>query len=89
MATQWLFTIFQTNMEFEKEKIQKNKLYSIRKTMSFIPWITNAPTMKKEIVDNNNIFNYIQIRREKKSMYYVKGENIIKYLEIKEKEYNE
>ncbi len=71
-----------------KKKIIPSVYYSIRQLVSFIPWVHNAPTMKKIINDDikkndNKMFETHIIKRGKQKRYFVKGEKIIKYLNSK------
>lgn len=69
-----------------QKEIKKNKLYSTKEALDFIPWINTTVTFHKMIredAEKNNSQKYgaIIIKRNSYQKYYLKGENILKLIE--------
>ena len=69
----------------EKINIQLEKHYSVREAAKCLNWKHSLPTFQKLVRDDflneNNIFKSIVIKRNVRKRYYIKGVNLISFLE--------
>jgi len=65
-------------------KIDKNKLYSMRAAFSLMPQYNSETLFQravhKDLENGNTIFKTIVIKVKNKNKYFIKGENIINNL---------
>jgi hypothetical protein len=69
----------------DSNNIQKNKLYSLREALEYIPGINNVTTFRQLITkdleqNENRRFQVIILQRNAYKRYYMKGSSILRYL---------
>jgi hypothetical protein len=69
----------------DSNNIQKNKLYSLREALEYIPGINNVTTFRQLITkdleqNENRRFQVIILQRNAYKRYYMKGSSIFRYL---------
>lgn len=77
------FIIYEQIMD--SNNIQKNKLYSLREALEYIPGINNVTTFRQLITkdleqNENRRFQVIILQRNAYKRYYMKGSSILRYL---------
>lgn len=69
----------------DSNNIRKNKMYSLREAIEYIPGINNITTFRQLILEDmeqneNRKFQVIILRRNAYKRYYMKGSSILRYL---------
>lgn len=69
-------------------KIQPDKQYSVREAAKYLKWVHSLPTFQKlvknDFSSDNQMFKSLVLKRKTRKRYYIKGSNLISFLERKD-----
>jgi hypothetical protein len=69
-------------------KIDKDKIYSVRESAKLIGWKFSLPIfqrlIKEDMNKENQIFNTIMLKRNSVKRYFIKGFDLISFIESEE-----